>query len=47
MKYNVFKTKKIKNVSRDKDNNHLIMKVSATENITSNQLESFRKNEDF
>ena len=47
LKSNVSKTNKVIKNSRDKDECCLIMKVSATENITSNQLESFRKNEDF
>ena len=43
LRSNVSKTNKIIKVSRDKDENHLIMKVPVTENITSNQLELFRK----
>ena len=43
LRSNVSKTKKIINICRDKDENHLMMKVPVIENITSNQLELFRK----
>ena len=47
LKSNESKTNKYIKVSRDENENHLIMKISATENITSNQLDSYKKNEYF